>query len=362
MNSKKVFFFYPSFEKGGATKILINVVNYLLKKKIKIILFSYNAKYKDFSNSNNLKIIGSKKKNKTRFFLNILTIVNLFKYLIKCREKVLIFSFQSHLPAIFIAKILNKKIIIRNSEEIIGATKYADKKVSALIIFFLKIIFYNFSNKIIAISEKSKASLEKIILNKKKIKLIYNPYLLNHKKKYFRKNNYKRRFNILCIGRFTKQKNFSLIIKAINQLSKKYSKIKLTLIGDGPKLNNFKKFVGKNIKILSWKNNLKNYFLKSDLFILPSYYEGLPNALIDAVHYGVPSISSDCSGGKDILLNNKGGSIFPINNLEKLKKWISFAILNPKVSARKALYAKKNSFRFSISNCKKFYEIINKEF
>ena len=48
MNSKKVFFFYSSFEKDGATKILINVLNYLLKKKIKIILFSYNAKYKDF--------------------------------------------------------------------------------------------------------------------------------------------------------------------------------------------------------------------------------------------------------------------------------------------------------------------------
>ena len=37
---KKVLLFYPSFENGGATKNLINIVNYLLKKKIKVILLS----------------------------------------------------------------------------------------------------------------------------------------------------------------------------------------------------------------------------------------------------------------------------------------------------------------------------------
>ena len=71
------------------------------------------------------------------------------------------------MPAILIARLFNNKIIIRNSEEIIGATKYADNKVNAYLVFFLKIFFYNLSNRIIAISEKSKDSLEKIILNKK---------------------------------------------------------------------------------------------------------------------------------------------------------------------------------------------------
>ena len=360
MNKKKVLFFYPSFEKGGATKILINVINYLLKKNLKIVLFSYNAKYNDFLSSNNLKIVGSKKKNKSRFYFNIFTSLNLFNYLLKNKEEILIFSFQSHLPAIFIAKLLNKKIIIRNSEEIIDATKHADNKISAVIVFFLKIIFYNLSNKIIAISRKSKQSLEKIIFNKKKIELIYNPYL-DLQKKFNRKIKKKKFFDILCVGRFTKQKNFSLVIKAINQLSSKFSHLKLTLIGDGPYAKKLKKFESKNIKILPWKKNLKVYFLNSDLFILPSFYEGLPNTLIDAVNFGIPSISSDCSGAKDILLNNKGGYIFPVNDLKNLKKKITFVILNSKLSNKKAIHAKKHSLRFSISNSKYFYEIINKE-
>ena len=43
---KKILIFYPSFENGGATKNLINIVNYLLQKGIKVILLSHNAKKK----------------------------------------------------------------------------------------------------------------------------------------------------------------------------------------------------------------------------------------------------------------------------------------------------------------------------
>ena len=53
---KKLIFFYPSFERGGATKILIRVINYLLKKNIEIYLFSHNALYKDFIKSKKLTI------------------------------------------------------------------------------------------------------------------------------------------------------------------------------------------------------------------------------------------------------------------------------------------------------------------
>ena len=62
MSNKKILFFYPSFEKGGATNILIKVINFLLKNNINIVLFSCNAKYSDFIKSNKFKIIGLKKK------------------------------------------------------------------------------------------------------------------------------------------------------------------------------------------------------------------------------------------------------------------------------------------------------------
>ena len=353
---KKLIFFYPSFERGGATKILIRVINYLLTKNIEISLFSSNASYKDFINSKKLTIKGSNIKNKSRLYFNLITTINLLKFLIRNNEKTTIFSFQSHLPAIILAKLFKKKIIIRNSEEIFGATKYADKKVHAFITLLLKIIFYNLADTIIAISTKSKKSLEKILINKDKVKLIYNPYLLNNNK-FKEKNKNKNFFNILCVGRLTKQKNFLLVVKAINELTKKYPKIILTVVGDGPLKKDLIKIANKNIKFLNWTNNLKKYFLKSDLFILPSYYEGLPNALIEAAYYSIPAISTDCSGAKDILSNNKGGYIIPINNLIELKKKISLIIVNYKDAKKKTLFAKKNVSNFSILNCEKYHQL-----
>ena len=194
------------------------------------------------------------------------------------------------------------------------------------------------------------------MINKDKVKLIYNPYLLNNSK-FKETNRNKNFFNILCVGRLTKQKNFLLVIKAINELTKKYPKIILTIVGDGPLKRDLIKIANKNIKFLNWTNNIKKYFLKSDLFILPSYYEGLPNALIEAAYYSIPSISTDCSGAKDILSNNKGGYIIPINNLIELKKKISLIIVNYKDAKRKTLFAKKNASNFSILNCQKYHQL-----
>ena len=83
---KKLIFFYPSFERGGATKILIRVINYLLTKNIEISLFSCNASYKDFINSKQLIIKGSNIKNKSRLYFNLITTVNLLKFLIRNNE------------------------------------------------------------------------------------------------------------------------------------------------------------------------------------------------------------------------------------------------------------------------------------
>ena len=357
---KKLIFFYPSFERGGATKILIRVINYLLKKNIEIYLFSHNASYKDFIKSKKLTIRGSNIKNKSRLYFNLLTTINLLKFLIQNNEKNTIFSFQSHLPAIILAKLFKKKIIIRNSEEIFGATKYADKKVHAFITLMLKAVFYNLADTIIAISTKSKKSLEKIIINKNKVKLIYNPYLVNNNN-FKKKKNSNNSFNILCVGRLTKQKNFILVIKVINVLVKQYPNIILTVVGDGPLKRDLIKSANKNIKFLNWTNNIKKYFLKSDLFILSSYYEGLPNALIEAAYYNVPSISTDCSGAKDILLNNKGGYIIRINNFMELKEKIIIVMNKYKDAKKKASYAKKNVSNYSILNCEKYYQLALKE-
>ena len=70
--------------------------------------------------------------------------------------------------AIAVSKFLGFKIIVRNAEDAVSSTLFAENKFQSLIILFLKIITYNFSDKIISNSIGSGNSLKKILLKKKK--------------------------------------------------------------------------------------------------------------------------------------------------------------------------------------------------
>ena len=361
---KTVHLFYPSFEKGGATKNLVRIVNFLLKKKIKVFFFSRGANKNNFIKNKNLKIINTKPLKKLNFLpirwnLAISSMINLNFYIKKNKKNSIIFSMQSHIPAIVIAKFNQLKIVIRNSEEPLGATFYADNKILGFFVLFLKILFYNFANKIIAISTMSKNSLQKIVIFNKKITLIYNPYLEKILKLKKIKKSKLSSFNILSIGRLTKQKNFPLLINAVIKLSKKYEKINLLIIGDGNLKNNLvnKTRYCKNIKIINWKNKLNKYYLNSDLFVLPSYYEGLPNVMLDAMNHEIPIISTNCSGASDILQKNSGGFIIPINDQNELEKKIVFVMKNYSIAKNKIINAKKKIHMFSDKNLIKYYEL-----
>ena len=102
---------------------------------------------------------------------------------------------------------------------------------------------------------------------------------------------------------------------------------------------------------------MSKYYLNSDLFVLPSYYEGLPNVLLDAMNHELPIISTDCSGASDILQKNSEGFIIPINNQKELEKKIIFTMKNYSSAKRKIIKAKKKIHMFSDKNLFKYYEL-----
>ena len=177
----KIIVYYPSFERGGVTKVLQNFLNECVKKKIDVLLITEGLNWKENYNiSKKVKIVHTKKLN-TIFFskrivssiLSINTMISLFSKINK--KKTIFFSFQSNIVPIILCNLFGIKIVIRNSEDIVEATKHADVKLFAYIVFFLKIIFYNFADGVIANSTKSKKSLERIMYNNKdKVKLIFN--------------------------------------------------------------------------------------------------------------------------------------------------------------------------------------------
>tara|TARA_Y100000389_G_C17244822_1_gene405055 strand:- start:45 stop:524 length:480 start_codon:yes stop_codon:yes gene_type:complete len=157
-----------------------------------------------------------------------------------------------------------------------------------------------------------------------------------------------------------------MILKAINFLKEK-KKFVIVIIGEGKNkklLIDYAKEIGfrKNLYIFNFKKNPYPYLVNSDLKILTSNFEGLPNVLIEAMALDVPIISTNSpTGPREILLNGKAGFLIKRNDHKSLSKKIRLFLQDPKIFIQKKLFYKKSLKRFSPEkSLKKYINIVDK--
>lgn len=139
--------------------------------------------------------------------------------------------------------------------------------------------------------------------------------------------NYDLKF--LSAGRLTYQKGFDLLIEIIKLYEIKFKDtINLTILGsgpDGPMLNNLVKKLSlkSNIIFEDFNPQLFKFYNESDVFLLPSRFEGLPIVLLESQSYGIPTIAFNCpTGPKDVITNNVNGFLIECFNLENFANTI----------------------------------------
>ncbi len=360
---KNLILFYPSFERGGVEKIIENLIKN--NKKFKITLISSKSARNNL-NLKKINFIEVSSKIKIpfiheRYLSAINAMVVLYKYL-NNKKNFLIHSMQSNVAAIIVCILKKKKIIIRNSENPIYSFLYSESKFFSCISLILKYIFYNFADGIVTNSKGSKKSLEKFIINKNKIRVIYNPYLDKINKKKSKKSKY-----LISIGRLRKQKDHETLLKAFHIFSKTNNNYRLLLLGHGNLEIKLKKLardlnIDKKVIFKGWVKNTSSYLKISKIFILSSIYEGLGNVLIDAINYDTPCISTDChSGPREILLNGRGGYLVKIKSPKLLAEKISFCTKNYSKALKKNSIVKKTLKRFLIlDQSKKYFDYLIK--
>ena len=100
------------------------------------------------------------------------------------------------------------------------------------------------------------------------------------------------------------------------------------LVGNGVEKQKSENYINKNylsnqVRIINFQNNPFNLIRSSDVFILTSLYEGLPNVLLEAQVLKKFIISSNCpTGPREILLNGKAGFLFKVGDYKKLSNLI----------------------------------------
>ena len=172
------------------------------------------------------------------------------------------------------------------------------------------------------------------ILKSKKYTLVYASGI--DKKKYKKLNKLKKNTSetkFLFVGRLIKSKGILDLIYVFNKL--KIKNKKLILIGKEDKFSPEKIEVkslikNKNIKHIKESNNLEYFYNISDIFLFPSYSEGMPTVVMEAFSCGLPAITYKVPGCDDIVINHKTGFKVNLYDKNKLVKVIEKEILNKK--------------------------------
>jgi len=152
-------------------------------------------------------------------------------------------------------------------------------------------------------------------------------------------------YDIISLGRISKEKHIEILIQIIFQLKKTQRNIRAAIAGDGPEFENIKRLIAElelqeNIDLLGYipDRELANFFNNGRVFILTSETEGFPRTIVQAAACGTPVIASKVGDIDDVILHNENG--FLVNDYSCINDYIKAYLTlvdNPELYTRFSL-------------------------
>lgn len=312
---------------GGAEKSLINLSNWCAQSGFDVTLASVEGDTLAYPLNSKVKFVGYPvKENSSRIFKHLQMRSNTID-VIRTEKPDVVIGFWVH-PLFYGVKLLKKYRIpyiysLRNdpSREYSAFTKFMMSRVvksASYIVFQTREAQVYFSD-----------------IVDKKSSVIHNPTYINE-------GQYKRPLchdnRIVSVGRLNEQKNQTLLIEAFSELRKNnssFASLKLEIYGEGP----LREMLQNQINQLGLQNciflpgafpDVLDRINGARLFVLPSLYEGMPNALIEAMCLGIPVLSADCpcGGPRELIRDGVNGYLFKNNNKEDLVRKMKHILEN----------------------------------
>ena len=347
----KILFFIGALSEGGAERVISILANNLVRdfdveilkyynsdnfynidKKVKITSVEENTNSKN--KILNIKWVREYFKNNADLIISFLAVFNMYA---------LVANIGNNIPVI---------VADRNDPRYIPKNR---------ILRFIRDRLYRKANAVVLQTKSNKEYFDNLI--QKKSYVIYNPINMNSfVGKAFNTNKEK---IIVSVGRLEVQKNQIMLIDAFNEIRKKYDDYKLIIYGEGPyrkqledKINELN--LSSYVLLPGNKKNIFDEISKAELFVLSSNYEGMPNALIEAMCLGLPCISTKVSGATDLIQDGVNGLLVDVGDTNDLTNKITKLIEDKEYAYKLANKATEiNNILDSDVICDKWLEMIN---
>jgi GalNAc-alpha-(1->4)-GalNAc-alpha-(1->3)-diNAcBac-PP-undecaprenol alpha-1,4-N-acetyl-D-galactosaminyltransferase len=314
MPKKKIAFIIPHLNSGGAERVVTTLANEL-SKIYTVSIITYSKKKPFYALSEKVELLyclESLNPSKNIFsavISNLKLIIRLRKILRQKKIDVaLSFLTSANVLSIISCKLLNIKVIIseRNNPK--------EDRIQRMW-KILRRNLYPYADRIVVQTDYIK-SIFSAYIKKEEILILPNP--INPELSNKRIENVNRKRQVLSVGRLTDQKNHELLIKAFARA--KIRDWQLIIIGEGENRVNYEQLIKDlNLKdkvcLIGRQKDMAKYYNTCSVFAFSSNYEGFPNALIEAMHFGMACISTDCPTGPSELISNEvNGLLVPMND------------------------------------------------
>lgn len=328
----KYLFLIPSLGSGGAERVLVTIANNLAESnEIHIITLTDGECYYKLNKNvhrHSVKFNVNRRNIFTTLFTEVVGFfigMSFIKKMINEIKPDAILSFLVHTNAMLI---ILKCLGIANMKCIVS--ERADPFKRNFINRWFEFHFYKKVDCIVCQSQAVVKFFDKNTANK--ICIIKNPISMDAiPERYIGK----RKKTIVGVGRLFPQKNFSLLIDAFYDVSRKYPEYSLEIYGAGYLRDELQKQIEQygleeKAHLMGERKNVMHYIADSTVFVLSSEFEGFPNALIEAMATGLPVISTDFSpvGVAKEIIGKENGIVVPRNDKNSLVNALETIIKN----------------------------------
>jgi len=376
----KIMFILTAYERGGTSTVARNLLDFLMEEKINVTLLTENMSDRHYPIDERVKVIDLKVSPQRNFLLKIFNVAH---HLLSMRRSiasespdvVVSFAFQANcytlLSLLFRFGKRPKVIITEHTEEMFLKTKNSDLKYKFFKFFYrtLMLFLYGRADHIITVSKAIAGHVKKMFfVSSHKVKVVYNPVVVDKIKKLSAEGSVSVDFEdkapcIATISRLSNEKGIHFLIHGFKILLETID-ARLIIVGDGVDRLLLERMaedleIREKVIFTGWVDNPFKYLKKTDVFVLPSLWEGFPMVVLEAMACGIPVIVTDSSGGiREVIKDGINGLLIKSGSPISISESIHDLLSNKKKIHGMVEEAYKTVRHFDISEIKEQYKTL----
>ncbi|MBK8418697.1 glycosyltransferase family 4 protein [Candidatus Villigracilis saccharophilus] len=156
---------------------------------------------------------------------------------------------------------------------------------------------------------------------------------------------------LLAVGRLVYQKAHQVLVASMPAVLKEFPNAKVLICGEGVLRADLQSQIeglglSHSVKLLGKSDHVASYLAGADIFVLPSRWEGLPIALLEAMSAGLPSVATKVEGVDEVLVEGVHGLLVPVENPAVLAEAILQLLRDPETRTKMGMAARQHISRF----------------